>query len=251
MKKLLSTLLFTLSLMGSQARADTPSFHGMFLFGKNKTYASHLPMYHAPHDYQVLLELELQKLEGSNAIEKYEALKSEGISFFTILPEKMDLTQIMNGTKKSFLASIFKGHFERGAENMGKVKVNVSKILLSAPLDGGIINDNIQEYFVFGENGEYFAAHLIEGKPNFDAILKVASPYTLHFPPCNHRACPTPGPQKEIIPDEQIPMLLKVTDFNNIQPYKLPSEGNILGDYSFGATQVLEILYLEEGELEH
>lgn len=29
------------------------SVHGMLIFGKEKIYASHLPMFHPPHDYQV------------------------------------------------------------------------------------------------------------------------------------------------------------------------------------------------------
>ena len=41
------------------ASEDKPATHGMLIFGTNKIYASHLPMFHSPHNYQVILELDL------------------------------------------------------------------------------------------------------------------------------------------------------------------------------------------------
>ena len=43
----------------SHARASEPAFHGMVLFGNKTHYISHLPMYHSPHDYQVVAQVSL------------------------------------------------------------------------------------------------------------------------------------------------------------------------------------------------
>ena len=67
----LSCLLFsaTFKLTAQQGHhisaTDKTSVHGMLIFGKEKIYASHLPLFHPPHDYQIILELELNSyLDG-------------------------------------------------------------------------------------------------------------------------------------------------------------------------------------------
>ena len=52
--------LLGLLVSGSMANADVPTTHGMLLFGNETVYASHLPMFHSPHDYQLILELDLE-----------------------------------------------------------------------------------------------------------------------------------------------------------------------------------------------
>src|SRR4051812_9463415 len=77
--KVLGSLLFSVLLSGATVYADTPSIHGMVVFGGEKdTYASHLPMFHSPHDRQVILKIALNNLPGSKALEKYTAAKSSG-----------------------------------------------------------------------------------------------------------------------------------------------------------------------------
>src|SRR5262245_41628455 len=38
---------------------DPAAVHGMAMIGESRVFLSHLPMFHRPHDYQVLLEVEL------------------------------------------------------------------------------------------------------------------------------------------------------------------------------------------------
>jgi hypothetical protein len=81
-----------LLLVSGGAAADvTYGEHGMALFGgKEGLYASHLPMFHAPHDYQVILvhvadpatDAALRKrLDGKTAL-------------WTIAPEKFELSRL-------------------------------------------------------------------------------------------------------------------------------------------------------------
>lgn len=42
---------------------DKPNTHGMLLMGMEIVYAEHLPMFHQPHDYQIILELEFSKTD--------------------------------------------------------------------------------------------------------------------------------------------------------------------------------------------
>ena len=95
-----------------------PSTHGMLLFGNKVTYASHLPMFHKPHNYQLIMKLSLSEAEGGSALTAYQQEKDSGETFFTIMPEAMDLTKVIDKSKTSFQALLFKGHFERFTKYM-------------------------------------------------------------------------------------------------------------------------------------
>lgn len=233
----LFTLLMTVALWSSAGRADQPSVHGMLLFGNKVTYASHLPMFHAPHDYQVILKL---SLSGGKALAGYEIIKKDSKSIFTLVPETMDLTKIISGEKTTFSALIYHGHFERGGTSMGGVLVKVEKVIFSSKLDAGHLPAP-HEYLVFGEAGEYFAAHLIKGKPNFDAVAVVSQPYELIMKHCRTRECS--GTTKVPLADSQLPVTLS-------SPLaKIPEAGEALGTLSGTVADIEKVIYAEEGDL--
>ena len=174
----------------------------------------------------------------------YEALKAEGQSVFTIAPELMDLTQVMSGLKTQFSAQLYQGHFEKGGKNLGSVMVQVQKIVLSTKLNPNEKEQN--NYFVFGENGEYFGAHIIQGKPSYDTIVKLSKPYTLRLSHCRTRVCA--DPKKTLVSDEQLPMNLpKVIQDSNVAPII----GDQIGVFNGVFTDVLNVLYFEQDELSH
>ncbi len=227
------------------AWADAPSVHGMFVFGGEKaTYISHLPMFHAPHDYQAIFKVAFGDLPRSETLRHYELAQSQGAKFFTLEPEVMDLTEVMNGNRTTFIAMLYQGHFERGGERLGWVKVKVDKIVLAKRLDATLPQVSMGSYFVFGEKGEYFAAHLIGGKPSFDAILLVSAPFFVHSSNCRGRICREPI--QVGIPDADLPLTLTgpstLAGLKALQP---------LGVSSQGVVDVLGLLYAEEGDLSH
>jgi hypothetical protein len=168
MKKLFSLALLFLSL---GARADRPSVHGMFLFGGRHLYASHLPMFHSPHDYQFIFELKWGQGSDPAALQNFQALLVQGLDFFTLEPEVMDLVPVMQGQKTQFRAQLYASHFERGGEPLGSVVVEVSKIIVARKLNPQ--DPNFEQFLIFGEEGEHYAAHLIGGKPSYDWIGQV------------------------------------------------------------------------------
>ena len=246
MRSLMTTLVLFLALT-SVSRADISSVHGMLLFGRQTNYASHLPMFHAPHDCQLILKLDLLQAGTSQALALYRAAQEAGETFFTLVPERMDLSQVASGVRTSFSASIFRGHFERGGQELGAVRVHVSAIVSVARLNGDQAPQANEEYFIFGESGETFAAHLIHEKPSFDAILSVSSPYRVLSGTCRRRACPgEPDPVR-------IPVGLPVTtsEAKIRQPFTTPSEGAVLGSAPGPHAKILKTIYLEEEDLAH
>lgn len=222
MKTLFATVFMALSFV---LHADPPSTHGMLLFGDKVNFASHLPMFHSPHDYQLLLRLEFRTLprEMPYTLENYAAAKLSGSSLLTLVPERMDLTQVIEGPKRSFRAEIFDGHFERGGESLGSITVVVSEVVFSQKLDPRAPQADHESYLSFGAQGEFFAAHLIEARPSFDAILKIREPSG-------------PGHLKVLRKDSG---------------FVLPRKGEPLGLEEGPQTVIEDVIYLEEAELSH
>jgi hypothetical protein len=222
MKTLFATILMASSLA---LRADPPSTHGMLLFGDKVNFASHLPMFHSPHDYQLLMRLEFGTLpkEMPHTLENYAAAKAAGRTLFTLVPERMDLSQVISGLKRSFRAEIFDGHFERGGKSLGPVSVVVAEIVFAEKLSPRGQQPSHESYLSFGAQGEFFAAHLIEARPSFDAILKIGQP--------NGSG------------------LLRVARPGS--EFVLPEKGDLLGDPLGTQSRVEDVIYLEEAELAH
>ncbi len=247
MKILKGFWVVCLLLGGDVARTDAPSVHGMVLFGSAQaTYASHLPMFHAPHDRQVVLKINLHEVPLAQTLSLYHAMKNSGKTLFTLEPQVMDLGQIVNGKRTEFLAALFDGHFERGGKKLGPIRVKVEKVVLSLQLNAHASTPENEKYFVFGQKGEYFAAHLIEGKPSFDALLEVSQPYTLDDADCRTRVCREP----KAVPtaDEALPLTLTGPPMSEL------FEGGkflTLGSFFEAHADVKKVIYLEQGDLSH
>jgi hypothetical protein len=153
------------------ANEDRPATHGMLIFGTNKIYASHLPMFHSPHNYQVILELDLDGI----AKQKFVTDQNSHPQFtaYTIEPEKFILPEMI-ANPKPFTANIYRGHFERGgmmiAEN---ISVKIKQVIYFEKFDRGESKSPDADFILFGNIKEQFAAHHITNKPDFDQIIQV------------------------------------------------------------------------------
>jgi hypothetical protein len=249
MKPLKIILSLTLMMCG-KTYAEQPATHGMLLFGNKATYASHLPMFHAPHDYQVIQKLNLTDPTGQKTLAKYEALKNGGETFFTLVPEVMDLTLLISGKKTTYTASLYQGHFEREGKNLGTINVQVVKTVFSAKLSAKHTPEkpeNSNNYLIFGENGEYFAAHLIQERPSFDMILEVNQPYSINLHNCTRTSCQEPKPVPLL--DSRLPVTLPYWLDSN--PLAVPGAGTALGNPLHGIADIQAIIYFEQNELAH
>jgi len=153
------------------ANEDRPATHGMLIFGTNKIYASHLPIFHSPHNYQVILELDLDSI----AKQKFVADQRSHPEFtaYTIEPEKFILPEMI-ANPKPFTANIYRGHFERGgmmiAEN---VSVKIKQVIYFEKFDRDESKSPGADFILFGNSKEQFAAHHITNKPDFDQIIQI------------------------------------------------------------------------------
>lgn len=150
---------------------DPPSVHGMLLFGNDNLYLSHLPMFHPPHDYQVILKIALSEEAKSTYFTAKKNDPQESV--YTIVPEVFSLPDVVL-SGQSFKATIFKGHFERGGVPITEqVSVEISEVVYFKKFEPSAQHPEKATYVVFGSGTELFAAHLISVKPDFDQIIEV------------------------------------------------------------------------------
>lgn len=154
---------------------DKASTHGMLIFGKNKIYAYHLPMFHSPHNYQIILELELTEEEKGLFIEEQKS--NTEYATYTIEPETFVLPQMI-AKGNSFMVDLYRGHFERGGKKIAsKIKVVIKEVLFYNKFKSDEKRSATNSFILFGNDKEQFMAHLLTNKPDFDQIIEVKAPF--------------------------------------------------------------------------
>jgi len=236
MKNLLllgSTFILTL-LNSMTAKADVLAAQGMVLFGDQTTYASHLPMFHAPHDQQAVFQITLENSGRKPTAELYEELKkstNDG-SLFTLLPAEFNLSELIATGKGKISATLYHGHFEKGGTPVGPLYVHVSKVIYSKKLSkDSLPNGN---FIVFGSGDEHYAVKEIGAVGSYDAIVSVEHPVKSVFTGCQTRLCDGGFFEWIKIPDFQLPTTLKAQGLDSSDEtayqYEIPSKGVTLSD---------------------
>lgn len=143
-------------------------FHGMVLVTDGADlFASHLPLYRAPHDFQMLYKVKSQY--QSQIIAELASLKT-----VTILPAKFDLNILVNGQPLDIATQIFTGHFERGGKpwlldnDFEFEKPVYKRALAELPAK----KDRLMEFdaVAMGSNSAFYI-HQIQTRPSFDLIV--------------------------------------------------------------------------------
>ena len=155
------------------AADQTYGTHGMALFGGQEgLYASHLPMFHAPHDYQVILQIHLADPAIDAALRK--RLEAED-ALWTIDPEKFEISGLAPDAAKprtQFKADLVQGHFERGGKTQYRAaKVVIDKVLVFRQLDDRPRDAVMSRYMQVGSGQRRFLVKEIDARPDFDHIV--------------------------------------------------------------------------------
>ncbi len=115
--------------------------HGMLLFTDGvQLFASHLPMFHAPHDVQVVLKVSLADAFMQRRL--IDMLWQAPSSYWTLEPEKFDLNRLAPDALQplnEFQAALYQGHFERGGTKQAMTSIKVERVLWFYPLQSAAV----------------------------------------------------------------------------------------------------------------
>lgn len=127
----------------SLAAGANPTFgqHGMALLGgKDGLYAAHLPMFHAPHEYQHILRVRLAP----------------------------GAAQALAG----FKADLVQGHSELGDKTrFAGADIVVEQVLLFRRLSSHPMQASTARYMQLGAGVQRFLVKLVDSRPDFDHIV--------------------------------------------------------------------------------
>jgi hypothetical protein len=165
-------LFFAAVAQAGNAGANLASYghHGMVLFGgQNALFASHLPMFHAPHDAQVVLEIDLGDAKIAHALRA--ALQARP-RLWTLNPEAFALSDLSSGKISSFQADLVRGHFERGGKVVYEaVQVRVKRVIFHAVLSALYTTKSFAYYQIIAIDNTAFMFKHIDQRPDFDHIV--------------------------------------------------------------------------------
>jgi len=202
----------------------------MLIFGDGPVYLSHLPMFHPPHDLQLIFEATFDGAGHPADLYKRDRVQT-GEKVYTWVPTAFVLQDLLSSTPGTarMTGRIFRGHFERGGVPITReVGCAVSRVIHSHPLTPAGPRDPHPRYVLFGEPGRAFAAHVISGMPDFDQVTSVDS------------APPAAGP-----------VIAEVSDHANDTGARLRPDGRVRAMTAAGQVTVhcLDEIYLETGDL--
>ena len=155
---------------------DTMGTHGMLLFGEGALYLSHLPMFENPHNFQVILEVAFDDAAAAAFLADRAA---DGADLYTFVPVDFPITDLDpegdGPVRTSIDGTIFRGHFERGGQELTPATAGISRVVRFAELDvqAAHATDRELTYLCFGQAGQLHLAHQITARPDFDQILTV------------------------------------------------------------------------------
>jgi hypothetical protein len=160
-------------LPGRAPSPDPPGSHGMLVVGTDVVYLSHLPMFHAPHNYQLIFEAALD----ADVLADYRRDSgAHADTYYTLVPTGRWVLPDTIVEGASFGADLYRGHFERGGTPIRRgVTVKVRHIVHFRRFDAGRTPDPSQ-WIAFGHGRERFLAHRIEAAPDMDQVVQLSAP---------------------------------------------------------------------------
>lgn len=156
---------------GHAPSSDPPGSHGMLVVGTDVVYLSHLPMFHVPHNYQLIFEA---ALDADVLAEYRRDSAAHADTYYTLVPTGRWVLPdtIVDGAR--FTADLYRGHFERGGTPIRQgVTVTVRHIVHFRRFDAGRAPEPAQ-WIAFGRGREHFLAHRIEAAPDMDQVVQLS-----------------------------------------------------------------------------
>lgn len=148
---------------------DRDGHHGMALFGRTHYYLDHIPMFHAPHDVQLVLRVSLRTADGRAITDDFS---DQG---YSISPTtRFSLDDVALGKRRTFTADIHRGNYEAdGPRLYAAAEVTVDAVVIARPLPGPTIP--VPTYLVLGDPGEAYLINLIGPARGFQQVLRLAT----------------------------------------------------------------------------
>lgn len=152
-------------------KTDVPASHGMQILGTDRIYAYHIAD-HAPHDYQLILELQLD--EKGKAVFLGDQKAHPEYATYSIEPEFFVLPEMLSHPKE-FNARLYRGNYTNGKGGVlidERIGIRIKKIVYLKKFDPAEPRPDTARFILWGDGREQFAAHYLTAQPDFDQVVQ-------------------------------------------------------------------------------
>jgi len=157
-------VLFSNTVFAQHEEHDYMGSHGMVFFSSpgGELFAYHMPLYSKPHDYQLLYKLRAPQ-------EVKQLLNKDGL--LTLLPERFNLSKLINGDTLTLNADFYQGHFERGGTKVMSAKIEFVEQTYKRSLKS-LSSDTKGSNFEYIkiDDESHLLIYRIEKRPSFDSL---------------------------------------------------------------------------------
>ena len=168
----------------SHADESHMGLHGMTLFGgKDGLFASHLPMYHHPHNVQMIMQFHFEDHAVDHTVrQQLQASATTAEQLWTIVPNPFDLMRLspLAVTPINTLqVEVVQGHFERGGTSQySQQDIIIDRVIVFTELSMKTHQQKAlnAQYLVVSpslNSSNQFLIKLIENRPEADHLLRI------------------------------------------------------------------------------
>jgi hypothetical protein len=159
---------------------DQPGFHGMFMFGTDTLFLSHMPMFTMErHMYQVVLRATLP----ADIMKEYQAGRTNPDTHYNLSNSQSDpytLPELKSGRRTSFKADLWADYSNAEAQPVDppfatEVPVQVERLVHFRHFNADIPYPEHLTYLLFGRNNEAHLSHYIARDPDYQHIVTLGS----------------------------------------------------------------------------
>ncbi len=151
-------------------RGSHVGVHGMVLFGSDRLYLSHIPLYTAPHNIQVVVEVKIAS--GVPADQQQFGTRN-----VTVKPSAFSLHDLAHGVLTNVTGTIYFGNFESGGTPAFRnVKFEVTRVIFERAMSTSTPANPSLDYIAIGTPAQPYLVHVIDAPPSFDHIVAVRLP---------------------------------------------------------------------------
>jgi hypothetical protein len=148
--------------------------HGMVVFGtQNKTFFSHIPMFHAPHDVQLIMEVKLSANPKNSYNSGMHSFKPNSFSLDNVI------IKVMKGETANITGALYTGNFEDGGAMLQDgITATVTRIVRKSQL---VENASSVPYFLMFGTSPTYLVHVLNSGSDYDQISMLAPTQSLPY----------------------------------------------------------------------
>lgn len=169
--------------MRHEEMSTAPKFnHGFNLIGEKSILLSHIPMFMAPHQAQLFLEVTLSAPDGSDPVKTYKADKKKtGATAYVLVTDPLTLATLAPGAPeplKTFTGKLYRGAWPfddmpNAPVVIPQLTVTVNRSIFFKSLVGATALSTLS-YYLFRTHESAYVAHVLTVPPtDFNQLLTV------------------------------------------------------------------------------